>query len=62
MSNEGAATTYAATAAAGGVSLWVGSLETWLGVAVAGLTVAVLIVRLMVDIPRARRAWRAEKE
>lgn len=49
----GAPTSYGAAAAAGGISLWAPYLETWLGIIVMGLTIAVLIVRLCVDIPRA---------
>ena len=55
MTEPGAPTTYAAVAAGGGVTLWAASLQTWLGVAVAALTIAVLIVRLWVDVPRALR-------
>ncbi len=54
MTEPGAPTTYAAVAA-GGVTLWTVSLQTWLGIAVAALTIAVLVVRLWVDIPRALR-------
>ncbi len=59
MTEPGAPTTYAAVAAGGGVTLWTGSLETWLGITVAALTNAVLVVRLCVDVPR---AWRKRKE
>lgn len=58
MTEPGAPTTYAAVAAGGGVTLWAASLQEWLGVAVAVLTIAVLVVRLCVDIPRALRKWR----
>ncbi len=57
MTSEGAATTYATTAAAGGV-LWVTPLETWFGWVIAALTIAVLLVRLWVDVPRGLRNWR----
>ena len=59
MTEPGAPTTYAAVAAGGGVTLWATSLQTWLGITVGVLTIAVLVVRLYVDIPR---AWRARKE
>ena len=49
----GAPTTWAAVAAGGGVTIWVTSIQTWLGVVVGVLTIAVLLVRLWVDVPRA---------
>lgn len=52
MTEPGAPTTWAAVAA-GGVTFWAVPLETWLGYTVAGLTIAVLVVRLWVDVPRA---------
>lgn len=55
MTEPGALPTYATVAAAGGVSIWATSVQTWLGITVAALTIAVLIVRLWVDIPRALR-------
>lgn len=58
MTEPGAPTTYAAVAAGGGVTVWAASVQIWLGVAVGVLTIAVLIVRLWVDVPR---AWRKRK-
>ena len=55
MTEPGAPTTYAAVAAGGGVTLWATSVQTWLGIAVAALTIAVLVVRLWVDFRRALR-------
>lgn len=54
----GAPTSYATAVAGTGVSLWATALETWLGIAVMVLTIAVLIVRLVVDIPRALKKRR----
>ena len=55
MTEPGAPTTYAAVAAGGGVTVWAASLQEWLAVVVAALTILVLVVRLWVDIPRALR-------
>ncbi len=51
----GAPLTYGAAVAGTGVTLLADSLETWLGITVMVLTIAVLLVRLWVDIPRALR-------
>lgn len=58
MAEPGAIPTYAAVAAGAPVAVLVGSIEHWLGITVAVLTIAVLVVRLCVDIPRAWRKWR----
>lgn len=55
MTEPGAPTTYAAVAAAGGVSIWGVSLETLMGFVVWALTIAVLGVRLWVDVRRLRK-------
>jgi len=55
MTEPGAPTTYAAVAAGGGVTFWATSVQGWLGIAVGVLTIAVLVVRLWVDVPRAMR-------
>ncbi len=60
MTEPGAPTTYAAVAAGGGVTLWATSVQTWLGITVAALTIAVLVVRLWVDVPRALRKRKEE--
>jgi len=51
----GAPTTYTAAVAGTGFVVLGMPLETWLGYTVAALTIAVLIVRLWVDVPRALR-------
>ena len=56
MSEPGAIPTYAAVA--GGATVWAMSLQTWLGVIVAVLTIAALVVRLWVDVPRAWKKWK----
>ena len=53
MTEPGAATTYATVIAGGGVTLWITDLQEWMGITVLVLTIAVLIVRLCVDVPRA---------
>ena len=55
MTEPGAIPTYATVAAGAPVAIWAGTVETWLGITVAVLTIAVLVVRLCVDIPRALR-------
>ena len=58
MSEPGAIPTYVTVAAGAPVTVLAGSVETWLGVTVAVLTIAVLVVRLWVDIPR---AWKKRR-
>ena len=53
MTEPGAPTTYATVVAGGGVTLWITDLQEWMGITVLVLTIAVLIVRLLVDVPRA---------
>ena len=55
MTEPGAVPTYAAVVAGGSVSIWATSVQTGLGITVGVLTIAVLAVRLWVDIPRALR-------
>ena len=50
----GAAPTYAVVAGSG-VVIWGTTLETWVWGVVTLLTIAVLVVRLCVDVPRALR-------
>ena len=57
MTEPGAPTTYAAVAA-GGITLWAVPLQTWLGYAVAVLTIAVLVVRLCLDGHRVWTKWK----
>ncbi len=54
--------TYTMVGAGSGVTFWNGGLETTLGVVVAALTIAVLAVRLCVDVPRVIRKFRKWKE
>ena len=58
MTEPGAPTTYATVIAGGGVTMWAVSLETWLTITVAALTILVLIARLCVDVPRAWEKWK----
>ena len=58
MNEHGAVTTYATVIAGVPVTLWATSLEAWLGIIVAGLTIVVLVVRLCVDVPRALKKWK----
>jgi len=51
----GAPTTYAAVVAGSGVTVWATSVQFWLGITVGVLTIALLLVRLWVDVPRALR-------
>ena len=57
MTEPGAPTTYAAVVAGGSVSIWATSVQTGLGITVGVLTIAVLGVRLWVDIRRLRK-WK----
>ena len=52
MTEPGALPTYAAAAAAAPVAIFVGSVEHWLGITIAVLTIAVLVARLCVDLRR----------
>lgn len=55
MTPPGAPSSYTAAVAGTGFVIWGTPLETWLGYTVAALTIAVLVVRLWVDVPRALR-------